>query len=271
MPRHRSYVYTLNNYTNEEVSYCEGIDSTYHVFGYEIGETGTPHLQGFLYFKNNKEFNGVRKLLPRAHIEPCKDVPAAIKYCKKDGKFFEIGEEPSQGKRTDIDNVRHLLTSGSGMRQVVDVAKSYQSCKMGEIYLKYRERKRDYKPTCVWFYGDSGTGKTRKAMEEAEALVNKDEIYMTGGDNKWFDGYDAHKVVIIDDIRPGFMSFNDLLRLFDRYEMRVEHKGGSRQFLAKHIFVTSPTHPTQLFEAIVHCENLDQLTRRFDRIEKIIF
>lgn len=271
MTRSRSFVYTLNNYTTEEVTLCKGLDATYHVFGYEVGESGTPHLQGLLYYKNGKEFNVVKRLLPRAHIEICRCLPSAIEYCKKDGEFYEKGRAPRQGQRTDIDNVRSLLDGGSGMRQIVEVADSYQSCRMGELFLKYKERKRNWKPTCVWFYGASGAGKTRKAMEEAEALVGQDDIYMTGGDNKWFDGYDAHKVVIVDDIRPGFMSFNDLLRLFDRYEMRVEHKGGSRQFLATHIFVTSPTHPKELFQAASDFENLDQLTRRFDRIEEIFF
>jgi len=53
----------------------------------------------------------------------------------------------------------------------------------------------------------------------------------------------------------------------DRYPFQVECKGGSRQFLAKNIYITSCYSPEQMFEGRVD-EDLRQLTRRIDIIEE---
>ena len=81
---------------------------------------------------------------------------------------------------------------------------------------------------------------------------------------KWFEGYDGHKKVLIDDMRKDFMKFHELLRLLDRYPMRVEQKGTSRQFVANHIIITSAYNPAMLFETR---EDIHQLLRRIDNIE----
>lgn len=60
---------------------------------------------------------------------------------------------------------------------------------------------------------------------------------------KWWDGYDKQEFVILDDFRGSQMQFNELLRLLDRYQHRVEFKGGSRQFDSPNIIITSINHP----------------------------
>lgn len=85
----RKYCYTLNNYTETEVDaiqkWCE-MNCIYFVIGKENGGTnGTPHLQGFLEFKNPRSFNTIKKLMPRAHIEAAKGTRKQnIKYCSKE-------------------------------------------------------------------------------------------------------------------------------------------------------------------------------------------
>jgi len=115
------------------------------------------------------------------------------------------------------------------------------------------------KPYVEWYYGSTGTGKSKKAYE-----ILGDECYTCLSTGKWFDGYDAHENVLIDDMRKDFMKFHELLRLLDRYAMRVECKGGTRQFVAKHIIITSCYHPKEMFETR---EDIQQLLRRIDIIE----
>lgn len=146
------------------------------------------------------------------------------------------------------------------MSEVVMVAKSYQSVKMAEQILKYHEKPRNAKPRVEWYYGPTETGKSRKAYE-----VLGEECYTCMSTGKWFEGYDAHTKVLIDDMRGDFFKFHELLRLLDRYAMRVETKGGSRQFLADHIIITSCRHPFDLFDTR---EDVQQLLRRIDVIEK---
>lgn len=103
------WVFTHNNYTpgSEDLikSVLESDHVRYGVFGREVGDTGTRHLQGFVIFNSNQRFNAVRGVLPRCHIErACGTSQQARDYCKKDGDFFETGTFPeSQGKRNDLD------------------------------------------------------------------------------------------------------------------------------------------------------------------------
>lgn len=263
--RSRDWCFTVNNYTEANVkTVCEVCSAAkYGIYGEETAKTGTHHLQGYIYFVNAKSFSKMRKLLPDgAHIEVTRGTPLqASEYCKKEGKFREFGTLPEkQGKRTDLDNVRDTLADTGRIRDVVAVAQSYQSIRMAEVHLKYFEVKRTWKPHVSWYYGDTGTGKTKAAYEELGL-----ECYTCMQTGKWFEGYDAHENVLIDDFRYTFMEFNEFLKLLDRYAFQVQCKGGSRQFLAKRIIITSPMHPS-----LAYCvdENINQLLRRIDVIKE---
>lgn len=261
--KHRSYSFTLNNYNDDDISLLNEIECKYIIFGKEVGESGTPHLQGCINLKNPISFSSIKKKIPKAHIEPTKCIAGSIEYCKKDGDFVERGEAPAQGKRTDMDDIRDMLNNGSTLRDIVQVAKSVQSIRHAEIHLKYFEQKRNWKPTVNWYWGPPGSGKSKKAFEECQ----EHDPYVAMSTGRWFEGYDAHTHVIIDDMRKDFMKFHELLRMLDRYPFQVECKGGSRQFLAKNIYITSCYSPTQMFEGRLN-EDLRQLTRRIDIIEE---
>jgi len=104
----KHWCFTLNNYTDAHVESLTLLGSNaitkYIVFGRETGESGTPHLQGFISFFNRQRFNSVRTLIPGAHLEVARGKPhEASTYCKKEGNWTEFGECPSgQGKRNDI-------------------------------------------------------------------------------------------------------------------------------------------------------------------------
>ena len=63
----RAWRFTLNNYTDEEEAALKVLDGVkYMVFGHEIAPTTlTPHLQGYIYFKNDKTFTAVKKINKR--------------------------------------------------------------------------------------------------------------------------------------------------------------------------------------------------------------
>ena len=81
----RGWCYTLNNYTVEEHEKLQSLACKYHVIGEEEGESGTPHLQGFIYFASAKTFSAAKKVIgERAHIEEMKGTPTqAAEYCRK--------------------------------------------------------------------------------------------------------------------------------------------------------------------------------------------
>lgn len=258
--RSRAWVFTQNN---PSVSCQEFIDCLgeliYCVIGNEVGESGTPHFQGYVYYHNAKSFATVKKIMPHAHLEVAKGKPEeAAQYCKKDGNFLEKGELPKQGKRSDLDIVMDVVRETNSMREVVNVATSFQSVRMAEVYLKYNEKGRSWKPNVYWFWGSTGSGKTRAAWEMFPDAYDCSV-------EKWFEGYDGHDTIIVDDFRKDFMKFHRLLKFLDRYQFRMECKGGSRQCLAKNIVITCPYHPEDVYKR--KREDIVQLIRRIDEIK----
>jgi hypothetical protein len=156
--------------------------------------------------------------------------------------------------------VRDVLKTTGSMRRVAEVATTFQALRGGEVLVKYIEPKRDWKPEVVWLWGPTGCGKTRRAFAES----NADDRWVSNSSLRWWDGYDGHSDVIIDDFRGDFAPFHTLLRILDRYEYAVEVKGGMRQLLARRIWITSCLPPDKVYPGCA--ERVDQLLRRIDSI-----
>lgn len=143
----KRWVFTLNNYTQNDVARLRNLDGgvfCYLVFGREIGASGTPHLQGFCHFRTRKRLRQVRELIsPRAHFEVARGSDGSNRtYCIKDGDYEERGESPSsdggpQGRRSDIDAFRDWVIAfhATHERQPAesDIASSFPA-----LYLRYR-------------------------------------------------------------------------------------------------------------------------------------
>lgn len=101
--RVRAFTFTVNNYTTttiNDISKMKGY--SYLIMGKEIAPTtGTPHLQSFIYFKDQKTLSSVIKMFNKIessnkpHIEEMKTTTkACIEYSKKDGDYTEYGTPP---------------------------------------------------------------------------------------------------------------------------------------------------------------------------------
>jgi len=113
MSQSNSWCITLNNITEEEQSTWEELydvqdDVSFLVFQIEKGESGTPHLQGYVQFSKRMRLTQLKKLFgPRPHLERAKgDANSNIIYCtKSEGRLdgpFRYGTPSTQGKRNDI-------------------------------------------------------------------------------------------------------------------------------------------------------------------------
>lgn len=259
----RSWCFTLNNYTEAEIEILAEIECRYIVCGKEVGENNTPHVQGYIEYDKPKKFGGVKKSIPRAHIEQRKGTrEQARDYCMKDNNFTERGDWDAggTGRRTDLDKCRELAAT-EGMRAVTAIC-NLQQIKVAEKFLTYNEEARDWKPKVIWICGKTGSGKSRQARE-----ICKDDTYTKSTGKCWWDGYDGHENVIIDDFRDSWWPITEMLSLLDRYEKQVEVKGGFRQFKPKTIIVTSIKSPEECYKNIG--EDINQLIRRIDEIVRI--
>lgn len=259
----KSFVFTWNNYTDETLKYLNELECSYMVYGKEVAPTtGTRHLQGYVEFEKQKKFTTVVNLFQKQHVELRKgSQQQAIDYCCKDKEFTTRGSPActKQGKRSDIEHARESAKAG-GMRLVSKTTNSLQALKVAQVFLEYNEKARDYKPTVTWIWGESGSGKSRKARE-----LLKDDVYTKNDGTKWWNGYDGHENVIIDDFRDSWWSITEMLSLLDRYEKKVEVKGSVRQFRGRQIVVTSIHHPNTMYKNC-HGEPIVQLLRRIDEV-----
>ena len=116
----RGFCYTLNDYTEEEVRRLKSIDCVYHILGYEVGESGTPHIQGYMYFKNARSWNATKKKMERWHLEEAKgSADDNIAYCSKDGNYEELGKRPRQGERTDLSAIAKEIEGGKRVDEIL--------------------------------------------------------------------------------------------------------------------------------------------------------
>lgn len=256
----------------------------YLVYGFEIcPETGRPHFQGYVEFKKSIIRKDVQRLLglQNVHFNPRNgEQMNAIQYCKKgeqsheewdkekwDGPNFGLNaivveegtpKEDNQGERRDMARIKDRIMSGVNIRTVVmENVANYQQLKYAEGLAKYIKPPKRDDIECFWFWGPTGTGKTRTVHEL------EDDLYGAQDDLKWWDGYFGQEAVIVDDFR-GQCPLNYLLKVLDRYPMKTQVKSAMTNLEMKRIYITSCKPPEEVYK---NCgENIDQLVRRFKEI-----
>jgi len=136
----RRFCFTINNPTDDEsskvASFLDGPRVVYGVVGRETGETGTPHLQGFVILHAPQRFAFLHThLCPRAHLEVARaKSQTAADYCKKESDFDEYGTLPdAQGRRSDIEEFKVWVSSLASRPSERMVARAFPS-----LYLRYR-------------------------------------------------------------------------------------------------------------------------------------
>lgn len=92
--RLRKWEFTWNNYTLDNIdTLIYKLKNVNYVFQEETGEKGTPHLQGYIEFKNARYLSALKKEFKGCYFEPCRNEEALIKYCQKDetrtGKIYK--------------------------------------------------------------------------------------------------------------------------------------------------------------------------------------
>lgn len=271
--RSRRWTFTHNNYGDDDIEMWNEIaqDITEHdirrlIIGKEVGEKGTKHLQGYIGFTKAMTFGMIKKRYPKEiHWEVARgDEEQNEGYCSKEDLWIDKGQNEKKGKRNDLLRVRNAVSEGKGIRDMVDgeVVTSFQGLRMAQQLIPYYEQRRSWKPEVIWIWGPSGAGKSRMAFEMADG---SDFYVKRGNMGKWWDGYDGQEVVIMDDLRGSHHPIEFLLGILDRYEQRIECKGGSRQLRARKIIITSIFSPEESYKHEPN-EPIEQLLRRIDRV-----
>lgn len=263
---------TINNYTENDIEMLSSDKTTYLIYGKEIGENGTPHLQIYVEYGSSKRFDTMKKRYPRAHIEKRKGTAlSASNYCKKDGNFIETGKLSNQGLRSDLTQYKLAIEDGMKVEEILT--------ELPEVYHQYgrtlekledvfnRKKFRKWMTSCDWRYGETGTGKSETAFKD----FDPDTHYVFKNDNGWWDGYNGQEIVIINDFR-GEIPYGILLQMIDKYPFEVRRRNREPfPFLAKKVIITSFGTPNEVYKNLSQNDSLEQIYRRINLIyhEKI--
>ena len=225
----QDFCFTLNNPTNSDTGPLEALIEacTYVIYGKEVGASGTPHYQGFCRFPHPVRLARATRLLPRAHFEFRRGtVEQAIEYCEKDGDFRQFGERPERRVKKSK-NVWHECIEAAKRGDIEFIEREHPG-----MYVRYFGRWQSLRvrdigvlrgdgPFHEWWYGPTGTGKSRALWElypdhHPKAL------------SKWWCGYTNQEVVAIEEFSPRYEMLGSHLKVWaDRYPFNGEVKGGT--------------------------------------------
>ncbi|AGA18388.1 hypothetical protein [uncultured marine virus] len=261
----RNFTFTLNNYTQEHLTTLEILVEQKAVkgifYGKEVGESGTPHLQGFICFTTTKSMKQCIKAIPGAHVEFMKGtIEQNVAYCSKDNDFVTLGTLPmTQKKKGEAEKERWeeaLAAAKEGRFDDIpaDIQFRYDR-NIKRIYAENKPKPQTLnKLTNEWYCGPSGTGKSKQARDKyPDAYVKLN--------NKWWDGYADEETVIIDDFDKYDIALSGhLKRWSDHYPFPAEFKGGVKVIRPKRIIITSNYTPEEIWEEEA---TLGPIRRRF--------
>lgn len=263
---------------------------------FERGENGTLHIQAAFWLSSPMRRSALSALNSRWHFEPMKAKwHQAVAYSTKaetrvkspfdgtDGPYTHGSVEAlkdGQGSRNDLNEIRAVVDGGGTLlecfeKQFGTMVRSFKGVDKYKSLLDQRKGHAGRDGTCALeihgFYGPPGTGKTMRMIREANAKASEygQEPYWlsasAGNGTVWWDGYDNHRVLCIDEMTPGTFRLEEACRVFQPVPFRVQTKGGTAQLAVTSIWFTTNINPKDWYAG---CENHGAWLRRInDKIE----
>lgn len=268
--RYRRVFLTVNNYTDGCIDGLGKLSKrcTFFIYGREIGKKcGTPHIHFYGEFRGQLEFRTIKRFVPRADVRVPRGTGSdCVRYISKEdpnpitGGSMR-GRENGEDALKPVDRAIQLVAE-RGLAGYNECAILYPKVFVyrwkGLLALSaHTTPHRDTMPTVTVLWGPTGTGKSHRARQLAGHMP-----FVWGPDvGKWFDGYGAEDCVIFEEFR-GQLPFGMLLRLLDKWDCKVEVKGGTVPFVATNIILTSPKHPETWYHLEGQYDKISQLMRR---------
>lgn len=234
----------------------------YMIFGYEVcPTTGRKHLQGYHHYTNariypNKKWRAVADLATNGRdFISNGSAKQNYDYCSKLGDFFECGEMPEQGARTDWRQaINHLQEGGDIYSVVVEQPQLLPAIRSLERFKQMSLKPLNRPVNVIVLIGSPGTGKSRWAYDTYPDLYSKPE-------GSWYDGYIGQKTLLLDDYY-GDIPYAQLLKVCDRYPLQVPIKGGFIHAQWDTVIITSNRSPDTWYH-----NDMSAFKRRISRIE----
>jgi len=265
------FQFTHNNYEEDHYNVLKvwfSDNCKYACMQKEVGEEGTPHIQGYFSLKKKMRTLSLQKtfnqlLGTNLHLEWAKGSAQQNRvYCSKSGgtDFWECGEM-KQGKRNDLEEVSDKILRKRPLNEIaVEHPVSYIRYNKGFIALAaVIEQPPEHRTMDVTLYfGDSNTGKTKMA-EHYAFLFGEYHLVQRPDKNRplYWDNYRGQKTIIIDEFK-GWITPTTLNRYLDSYKCELDCRGVTKWAYFEHVIITSNYEPDQWWSSDVvwHRESL---------------
>jgi hypothetical protein len=240
-------------------------------FQIEKGETGTPHIQLYIEFSTKRTRGGVLGMLNvdrtqwsvrKARAGDSENIIYTNKGRDRGGHAVEcdgycgylglpchgiVGRPMQQGARSDLVAIKKRIDAGCTED---DILQDYfgQWVRYRGAFREAIDRRRarsvprdrgNIRVTVLW--GETGTGKSRWCYDNCPDAF---WLRQPQGGVVWWDGYEYEETVVIDEFY-GWLPFNFVLRLLDRYSFSLPVKYGHRVCNVRHVVFTSNTPPDE--------------------------
>lgn len=245
------------------ISYIRSLSPNYFVASKEKAPTtGHIHMHLYCQFLNARRLS-MKKLLG-SHLDCCNgSCQQNMDYVKKYGDILvEEGTPRLKGGAT-IKDIKKM-----SKEQREDLPGCYYNIVQkinGEEDKKIKGK--DYykgKIEVYWYWGESGTGKTRTAIQKiGDEEFN--EVKFDG--NFWHGVQEDCKVALYDDWRDGHMKPTELINFIDYNRHIMNVKGGSVRNNYTKIYITTLQNPEEIYHNVPE-ETKRQWLRRIKEIVK---
>ena len=304
------WCFTINNYTAEETERIKNLYITCPddiiqsartaqsnikclIAELEVGEQGTPHIQGYIEFKQHVTRMAVESLLGgNAHIEQAfGSTKDNVKYCTKDAAenpekqlvyWFSNNQQKLQVERQihnedlkknadekaleilqDIEDLDETEFEAKHPSFFLRNYNRYKELRQVKTQKKLKTYNGDLQVKNYWIYGPTGTGKSQFARKDIELWEVYDKAI-----NKWFNGYDKQKRIIIDDfpsMEYGNCLAQHIKRWADRYPFTAEIKG-AHSAISPNDYELVVTSNYRIEECFKEPEDVAAIKRRFKEL-----
>lgn len=150
----------------------------------------------------------------------------------------KISKEELYDKLTPFDRAKNKVY----IDRISDVLKEEEK----DQFIKYM-KENDKKIKTLYFYGETATGKTRCS----ELLLSEiyGSYYSSGSNRDPFAGYDNEKAIILEELRPETVSYNELLTLTDpfHYKKSVGSRYHDKNLIVENIIINTPFSPNTFY------------------------
>lgn len=229
----------------------------------ERGESGFEHFQLLVHFQRAVRLAAVKRIFgDTCHAEKAVARAAEDYVTKEDTRIegpFCLGEpKHRRNNKADWDSVWDSAKSGDLESIPANIrVTNYNALRkiQGDF-----ARPEPMERIVFCFYGATGTGKSRRAWDEAGW-----DAYPKDPNTKFWDGYRGEEHVVIDEFR-GRIDISHILRWLDRYPVNVEIKGSVVPLRAKRIWITSNLAPS-LWYPTADSATVAAVERRLECVE----